>query len=83
MWNGYVVPPIGTRELGQSERGRAHDLLWMLWNAARRSGGSDQLVFDVISLQSGGRHLTVTFKAGCGPGDRGEPVLTTMMPNED
>ena len=27
VWNGHVVPPIGTRELGQSERGRAHDLL--------------------------------------------------------
>ena len=83
VWNGYVVPPDGTRELGQSERGRAHDVLWMLWNAIRRSEGGDQLTFDVIFLQSNRRHKTVTFKAVCGPGDGGEPVVTVMMPSED
>ena len=33
VWNQYIVPPEGTKELGQSERGRAHDILWMLWKA--------------------------------------------------
>ena len=66
VWNGHVVPPNGTRELGQSERGRAHDLLWMLWNATRRSEGGDRLMFEVIFLQSGGRRETGTFKAMCG-----------------
>ena len=83
MWNGWVVPPDGTRELGQSERGRAHDLLWMLWNAIRRSAGSDRLTFEVMFLQPNGRHKTVTLKAMCAPGDDGEPVLTILLPNED
>lgn len=30
VWNQYVVPPKGTKELGQSARGLAHDLLWMV-----------------------------------------------------
>ena len=33
VWQGYIVPPQGTESLGQSERGRAHDLLWMLFVA--------------------------------------------------
>ena len=30
VWHGYIVPPKSTKELGQSERGRTHDLLWMV-----------------------------------------------------
>ena len=76
VWNGYIVPPEGTQGLGQSERGRAHDMLWVLFNAIRRSSGGDQLLFEVILLQSAERRLTVEFKAVCGPGDEGEPVVT-------
>lgn len=48
VWHRYVTPPHGTRELGQSERGRAHDVLWMLFvaikrhSAHRRAEGSGQ-----------------------------------------
>ena len=83
VWHGCIAPPEGTRELGQSERGRAHDVLWMLYNAIRTSPAGDQLHFDVIFLQRPGRHETVRFKAVCGPGDTAEPVLTVMLPNED
>ena len=83
VWNGYVIPPEETRELGQSERGRGHDLVWMLYCAIRRSAGGDELRFRVLFLQTARKHKTVTFKAVCGPGDRGEPVLTIMMPDED
>jgi len=83
VWNGHIVPPEGTAELGQSERGRAHDLLWMLYIAIHRSDGGDQVQFEVIFLQASGKHETVTLKAVCGPGDAGEPVLTVMLPDED
>ena len=33
VWHGYLEPPPGTREMGQSERGRAHDLLCPLCHA--------------------------------------------------
>ena len=83
VWHGYVVPPEETRQLGQSERGRAHDLLWMLLNAIRSSQGGQSVMFKVIFLQTAGRRRTVKLKSVCGPGDRGEPVITIMMPDED
>lgn len=83
VWHQYVTPPEATRGLGQSERGRAHDLLWMLYVAIRRSPGGQQLMYDVLFLQKPGRTETVRLKAICGPGDNGEPVLTVMLPHED
>jgi hypothetical protein len=56
VWNGYVVPTDRTREIGQSERGRAHDLLWMLFNAIRKGGNGDTLLFQVMFLQTPHRH---------------------------
>ncbi len=83
VWKGYVVPPERTRDIGQCERGRAHDLLWMMLNAIRRNPDTDRLLFKVIFLMSPRRHRTVTLKAICGPGDDGEPVITVTMPDED
>ena len=85
IWDKYIVPPDGTKQLGQSERGRAHDLLWMAYVAIRQSKGAEreQLLFNVLFLQTPRRHEEVTLKAHCGPGDHGEPVLTIMSPRED
>ena len=85
IWNGYITQPAGTSELGQSERGRAHDLLWMLYVNIRRSrsAGQDLLLFKVIFLMAPEKQETVTLKAMCGPGDNGEPTLTVMLPEED
>ena len=85
VWHGYIVPPEGTKELGQSERGRGHDLLWMLYLAIRRCRNTEreQLLFNVIFLQARNRHEEVTLKAHCGPGDEGEVVLTITLPHED
>jgi hypothetical protein len=83
VWNGYLVPTERTRELGQSERGRAHDLLWMLFCAIRSNGKSDTVLFDVMFLQTPDRRILVRLKSVCGPGDRGEPAVTVMLPGED
>ena len=83
VWQGHVVPAGELRELGQSERGRAHDLLWMLLCAIRRNSRDDRVAFEVLFLQTPRRHVTVTFKAVCEPGDEGEPVITIMLPQED
>ena len=80
VWDGYVVPPPGTAEYGQSERGRAHDLLWMCYVAIRQRGGADHLMFEVIFINRRRQQETVTLKAVCGPGDEGTPVLTIMLP---
>lgn len=83
VWHQYIMPPKGTKELGQSERGRGHDVLWMLYLAIKGSRGGDRLLYQVIFLQAPNRQETVELKSICGPGDDGEPVLTIMLPNED
>ena len=82
-WQDYVEPPAAPKELGQSIRGRAHDLLWMLYNKIRCSANGDCLHLEVIFLQAPQRQETVKLKAICGPGDQSEPVLTIMLPDED
>ena len=83
VWHQYVVPPGNTTALGQSERGRGHDLLWMLYCAIRQSAGGEHLRFHVIFLMGPDKQQTVELKAICGPGDAGEPVLTVLLPHED
>ncbi len=86
VWHGYVVPAGPLTGMGQSERGRAHDLLRMLWCAIKRSdvaSRGERLEFEVIFLMHPAEHRTVRLVAVCGPGDAGEPVLTIMRPDED
>ena len=84
VWHEHVEPPGTTEKLGQSVRGRAHDLLWMLYVSIRGSDSkSESLMFEVLFVQEGSERKTVTLKAICGPGDHGEPVLTVMLPDED
>jgi hypothetical protein len=85
VWHGYIVPSDVTMELGQSERGRAHDLLWILFCAIRGSRGVERecMPFKVVFLQAPCRHEEVTLNAHYGPGDEGEAVLTITLPNED
>lgn len=84
VWADYIEPPEGTLEVGQSQRGRAHDVLWMLYVAIKRSpSGDPELRYDVIFLNRELEQETVTLKAICGPGDTGEPVITIMLPHED
>ncbi len=84
VWHGWIVPPEKARSMGQSERGRVHDMLFVLITAIRRCPkGTDQLHFEVLFQQSPGRSETIRFKAMCGPGDTAEPVLTIMRPDED
>jgi Family of unknown function (DUF6573) len=84
VWNQYVEPPESSRAAGQSERGRAHDLLWMLYVAIKKQpGAAELLMFEVIFLDAAGKQETVKLKAICGPGDNAEPVLTVMKVDED
>ena len=41
------------------------------------------LSFRTTFLMDSGRHETKELKAVMGPGDKGEPVLTVMLPNQD
>jgi hypothetical protein len=83
VWHQLIVPPEKTRELGQSERGRAHDLMRMLYNAIKRQTQRDSVLFKVVFLKSRNRQEMVRLKAVIGPGDNAEPVITIMEPDED
>ncbi len=83
VWNGYVVPTQRTRALGQSERGRARNMLHTLFNAVRKDGSGDAVTFQVMFLQTPDRRVMVKLKALFGPDDRGEPAVTVMLPGED
>lgn len=80
-WWSYVVPCERDRELGQSEKGRLWDVLWMFRNAAIQNAG-DMMLFKVYFMLFCNQEL-VTLKAVCGPGDEAEPVITIMLPEED
>ena len=75
------------KAIGQDTRGRAHDVLWMLYLAAKRGGR--RIAYKVIFLMpaphspKGYKQETRDLIAVCGPGDNGEPVITVMLPDDE
>jgi len=70
----------------QDEAGRLWDVLTMLRCAVRGQRGATCEVRFGVHVRNDNRSGTpplVRLKALCGPGDRGEPVLTVMLPDED
>jgi hypothetical protein len=67
----------------QDEAGRLWDVLWLLRCAVRRSNGST-IAYGVLVRNSNRRGTAplVRLKAGCGPGDDGEPVITVLLPDQ-
>ena len=70
--------------MGCDEGGRRWDVVWMLRNAMRQTQpGVDTLTFNVLVVCDRRAPDVVELKAVVGPGDKGEPVVTVMMPDED
>jgi hypothetical protein len=81
-WAKCVAVPPGVE--GQDEAGRLWDVLWLLACAARRGDAGPEVPF-AVHVRNDNRDRTpplVRLKAVCGPGDRGEPVATVMLPGE-
>ena len=84
VWHQYVEPQKNSKALGECERVRAHVLLWTLYrHISKQTGDVGLLMFDVNYLNDAGKQETIKLKVICGPGDKGEAVLTVMEPNED
>lgn len=82
VWHGSVAVPRACPE--QDEAGRLWDLVWMLRYAIQSLTQSDSTLLFVVLIQNDEQGpKEVTFKAVCGPGDAGEPVITIMLPSED
>ena len=83
-WSQCVEVPRGV--MGQDESGRLWDVLTMLRVAASRPGDDPQELRFAFHVRNDNREWTpplLRLKALCGPGDEGEPVITTLMPDED
>ena len=80
VWSMLEAIPRRFRGI-QDIRGRAHDLLVVLAFASRRGGSEAR--FRVLLDVEGDRRRLHEFRAVCGPGDAGEPVVTVMLPEED
>ncbi len=74
------------RQTSQDTRGRLLDLLSMLHMQCNRHEDIALFVLSCIPRCSNSKRQTpvrVTLKALCHGGDKGEPVITIMLPNED
>jgi len=73
------------RQTYQDQEGRLWDVVYMAANAGRQSS-SNELVYQLYRVPRGGRAkkpVLVSLKSHIAPGDKGEPVITIMKPNED
>ena len=94
VFERYIeVPEAFARS--QDMKGRYWDLLYMFRLASKKNSNGNELLFEFLSIPNGNaswsneragtspeQHL-VQLKAVAGPGDRGEPCLTFMLPWED
>ena len=95
VFQRYVEVPErfqGTQDI----KGRYWDIVWMYRCAVQRRRRDDtELLFEFLCLPNGegvednenvaagGVYREVELKAVVGPGDRGEPCITLMLPAED
>lgn len=73
------------KQVCQDETARLWDVLWLAAHAARQSSG-DHLTFRVHRVPRDGHSIQpdlVSLQMLIGPGDRGEPVMTILLPGED
>jgi hypothetical protein len=83
LWAEAVEVNARDREYGQDVTGRLWDVLWLFAVAVRtRRFAEDTFVYAVM-VQKGRQLERVRIKAHVGPGDKGEPVITLMLPDED
>lgn len=82
VWERYVKVPEAAP--WQDESGRLWDILWMLRMAIQRQKrDSSTILYKLLVQNDENPAKEVTLKCICGPGDKGEPVLTIMLPDED
>jgi len=79
-----IEPSEEERCCGEELRARLHDLFWMMHQALRRKSyiEASRIDFQMNLLQEG-KQTSLALCALLSPGDRGEPVITIMMPCED
>lgn len=78
----WALVEAASRSGSADHAGVVHDMLFMSRHRHRKIDNSTVL-FDVTIKDENGRNRLRKLKLAVGPGDRGEPVITVMLPEED
>lgn len=87
-WAEYVVwaEADNNHQIYQDESARIWDVLWIGLLGARKNREASKIIFQLYCIPRDSQTTTprlMTLHMLCGPGDKGEPVLTIMTPDED
>ena len=84
-WIDCIEWPDEEDGTGQSERGRAHDVLFMAFVAVKQAGPTTtRIEVPLYRVPQGETEAKSTkLEMVAGPGDTGELVITIMQPGED
>ncbi len=83
LWDGWIQPDNLAQEDGESLDDRLRETIGILAVAIRGHKGDTDTIFFDVQFTKGGQRQVTKVKAICGPGDKAEPVITIMMPEED
>ena len=87
VWHEYVIPSEDLTYWGQSVKGRLWDVVVTLHFHIVQYPGKDVLNFRTVFMMPDKRHnyihKTIELKAVASVGDKGEPIITIMLPEED
>jgi len=82
VWGKYVELPEGVE--GQDVTGRLWDILTMFRHGVKLASPNSDTIHFLVSVRNDNRSpRTIRLKAMIHPGDKGEPVITIMLPEED
>ncbi len=83
VWD-IIQRAVENKKHANDYKGVIHDILWMSRGGGVRWRSPDDttVLFDVIITGAGPKRIH-RFKMVVGPGDKGEPVLTILLPGED
>lgn len=85
VWD-IINRAVRSKTCSNDFQGVVWDIMWLLrltiQARIRKNMNTDIVYFSVI-INGVGRKKKYMFKALCGPGDQGEPVLTILLPDED
>ncbi len=81
LYNSILIPVESLKEQGQDSSGRIWDMLILL-NLESSGCCKNHILFSVRMQMNTGSEL-IQMKSVIGSGDKGEPVITIMLPHED
>lgn len=83
LWADYITPdPRSAESFGQSTEGRLWDVIYLLSIYSRRVRTS-AFTYKVRMIMKRALQRDIQIKAVIHGGDKGEPVITLSLPNED